>query len=708
MKNPVNSTTRRAMTITKNLSFLSIIALATFSCAEKRYPDPLSPEEALNSFQLHEDFEIEIYAAEPHVMDPVSMVFDASGNIYVVEMPDYPYKPEPDQGQGRIKMLWDRDGDGVIDEATVFADKIPDATNVHPWKDGLLVTAAPHIWFFTDTDGDGVADSKEALFSGFFENNSEAQITNLRFGIDNWFYAANNGQHGEVTFSEKPGEPAIPMRGADFRFRLDRGQFETATGPAQYGQTLDDWGNRFFTQNTIHIHQVVIPRRYVQRHTHLPSTASISNISDHELEMFQETPPPYWRAERTRRRNETYQEQNLDRVEHAEDHFTGASGGTIYLGDAFPEEFYGNIFTGEVAGNLVHRDVLTPHPENPTFIASRAPEETAREFLSSTDPWFRPSEFTVGPDGYLYVIDMYRQHIETPVSIPDDLKEDMDFDYGKEHGRIYRIKPKADNARKLTDTDVRSKTATEWVELLKHPNHWWRNHAQRLLLETPDKTVIPQVTALLENEDPRTRLHALYVLEGMEALNAEIVRQAIKDAHPGVREHGIRLAERYPESLPQIIEAMDDENPKVVFQATLSLGEFNGAPVVSALAKAAEQRGGNNWFRTAILSSDIGSSMDLVNQLSNTGYFKNENENKKAFFIAFSHVIGSRNQPEQVKSYLDFLSKQPEEFQKSGINGFVAGQGKTPELKERLKNPEEYAGMDPQEALKEIRSAIGF
>src|SRR5690606_33422365 len=653
--------------------------------------------------------EIEVFAAEPLVEDPVSMVFDARGNIYVVEMPDYPYKPEPDQGQGRIRMLWDRDKDGFIDESTIFADKIPDATNVHPWKNGLLVTAAPHIWFYQDTDGDGVADSKEALFSGFFENNSEAQITNLRFGIDNWFYAANNGQHGEVTFAQKPEEPALPMRGADFRFRLDKGQFETTTGPAQYGQTLDDWGNRFFTQNTIHIHQVVIPRRYVQRHAHLPSTVSISNISDHELEMFQETPPPYWRAERTRRRNETYQEQNLDRVEHAEDHFTGASGGTIYLGDAFPEEFYGNIFTGEVAGNLVHRDVLTPHPENPTFVASRAPEETAREFLSSSDHWFRPSEFTVGPDGYLYVIDMYRQHIETPVSIPDDLKEDMDFDYGKEHGRIYRIKPKNNNSRTLADTNVRSKTAAEWVELLKHPNHWWRNHAQRLLLETQNKEVIPQVRVLLgESEDPRTRLHALYVLEGMEALDADIVRQAIKDDHPGVREHGIRLAERYPENLSQVIEAIDDENPKVVFQATLSLGEFDGAEVVAALAKVAEQRGGNNWFRTAILSSDIGSSMDLITTLSINNYLKEGDEDKKAFFTAFSHVIGSRNQPDQVKNYLDFLSLQSDEFQKAGLNGFVVGQTKTAELKEKLKTAEEYAGMSPQEALKEIKSTLGI
>lgn len=697
------------MSFTKNVCFLSAAVLAAFSCTEKRYPDPLSIEEALNSFQLHEDFEIEIFAAEPHVMDPVSMVFDALGNIYVVEMPDYPYKPEPDQGQGKIKMLWDRDGDGVIDEATVFAENIPDATNVHPWKDGLLVTAAPHIWYFKDTDGDGVADSKEALFSGFFENNSEAQITNLRFGVDNWFYAANNGQHGEVTFSEKPEETPLPMRGSDFRFRLDRGEFERTTGPAQYGQTLDDWGNRFFTQNTIHIHQVVIPRRYVHRHAHLPSTVSISNISDHELEMFQETPPPYWRAERTRRRNETYQEQNLDRVEHAEDHFTGASGGTIYLGDAFPEDFYGNIFTGEVAGNLVHRDVLTPHPENPTFIASRAPEEADKEFLSSTDPWFRPSEFTVGPDGYLYVVDMYRQHIETPVSIPDDLKEEMDFDYGKEHGRIYRIKPKQDNTRTLNDTDIRSKTVTEWVELLTHPNHWWRNHAQRLLLEEQEKTVIPQVQALLEeNEDPRTRLHALYVLEGMEALDAQIVRRAIKDAHPSVREHGIRLAEKFPENLPQIVEAIDDTNPKVAFQATLSLGEFSGAEVVKALAKVAARQGGNNWFRTAVLSSEAGSSMELLEQLVNNNYFNDEDEAKTAFFTAFSHVVGSRNQAEQVKLFLDFLASQAEGFQKAGINGFVTGQAKTAELKERLKSTEEYAEMNVQETLQEIRSTLGI
>src|SRR5690606_37813447 len=234
---------------------------------------------------------------------------------------------------------------------------------------------------------------------------------------------------------------ALDMRGADFRFRLDRGAFELESGGAQFGQTMDDWGNRFITQNTLHIRQVVIPWRYLHRNPVTPPGSPLLNISDHDLEMFQLTPPPYWRAERTRRRQKQYEEQGLDRVEYAEDHFTGCSGGTIYDGDAFPPEYYGNVFTGEVAGNLVHRDVLVEASDSPVLVARRAEGETEREFLASTDSWFRPTGFTVGPDGYLYVIDMYRQHIETPLSIPEDLKADMDFLYGSEHGRIYRIVP---------------------------------------------------------------------------------------------------------------------------------------------------------------------------------------------------------------------------------------------------------------------------
>ncbi|MEX2594566.1 MAG: PVC-type heme-binding CxxCH protein [Anditalea sp.] len=697
----------------RNISLLAFIILLGFSCAEKRYPDPLSPEEALETFQLHEGFEIEMFAAEPHVWDPVSMVFDEAGNIYVVEMPDYPYKPEPGEGQGKIKLLRDTDGDGKIDESTVFADNLSEATSVLPWKDGLLVTSAPHIYYLKDTDGDFVADSREELFSGFFENNSEAQITNLRFGVDNWIYAANNGQPGEVTSSLDPEAAPVSMRGADFRFRLDRGQYEKTTGPAQFGLTMDDYGNRFFTQNTIHIQHAVIPRRYMFRHDHLPSTTSTTNISDHDLIMFQETPPPYWRAERTRRRNETYQEQNLDRTEYAEDHFTGASGGTIYTGDAFPEEFYGNIFTGEVAGNLIHRDVLTPRADDPTFVASRAEEEKNKEFLASTDPWFRPANFTVGPDGYLYVIDMYRQHIETPVSIPDDLKEDMDFLNGSEHGRIYRIKPANENQREVSNPQLDNKPTAEYVALLAHPNQWWRLQAQRLILEKQDASVVPAVQSLFEeNDDPRARVHALYVLEGLDALSASIVQQAMKDPHPGVRKHGIILSERFPENLPLLLESASDSSVQVAFQTSLSLGEFSGPEVVNALARIVEQYGQNQWFKRAVLSSEAGSSIALLDVLlKNNSFFEGAEEAKLSFFEDFSHVIGSRNQKEQVNAYFDLLSSALEEeeaWQRAGIRGFAKGLEKSasPKIKENLKSPEDYSNMEVEEVIQEWRDLV--
>src|SRR5690606_38503918 len=145
---------------------------------------------------------------------------------------DYPFKPEPGEEKGRIRVLEDENGDGIFDKATLFADSLSEATSVLPWKDGLLVAAAPCILFLKDTDGDGRSDTREVLFSGFFEKNSEAQITNLRFGVDNWIYASNNGQPGEVRFSGKPDAAPLSVRGADFRFRLDRGLFEAETGSA--------------------------------------------------------------------------------------------------------------------------------------------------------------------------------------------------------------------------------------------------------------------------------------------------------------------------------------------------------------------------------------------------------------------------------------------------------------------------------------------
>lgn len=664
---------------------LSASLVLSFSCSEPRYPEALSTTEALKRFHLRDGFKIELFAAEPVVQDPVEMVFDEEGNAFVVEMPDYPFMPENAKGTGRIKILQDTDGDGRMDKATVFADSILEATSMLPWKGGLIVTAAPNILYLKDTDGDLRADSTEVLFSGFFENNSEAQITSLRFGVDNWIYAANNGQAGTVHFRRVPDAPALDMSGSDFRFRLDRGQFELETGNAQFGLTMDDWGHRFITQNTLHIRQVIIPWRYLHRHGNMPPGSPLLNISDHDLEMFQDTPAPYWRAERTRRRQKQYAEEHLDRVEYAEDHFTGCSGGTVYDGDAFPAAYYGNVFTGDVSGNLVHRDVLTPQDTTPSLLARRDEGEKTREFLSSTDPWFRPASFAVGPDGMLYVVDMYRQHIETPVSIPEDLKADMDFMNGSDKGRIYRIVPEDQSSARTGAPGLREMASAGLVKLLTHRNRWYRLQAQRLLLERQDTSVIPALQELfLADKDPRARLHALYALEGLSALTPVLVSKATQDAHAGVRIHGLILAERYPELLPQVLAAMRDSSIHVVLQAALSAGQFAGKEVTASFARVIQRAGSDPWIQMAVLSSKAGSSIDVLDDLVQLGFFKGDHPWKARFVEDFAFTVGKENLPKNIGRLLAFL-KQPAiagsgQWQIAGAQGLSKGLGKAKEV----------------------------
>ncbi len=641
--------------MTRFLSILAIWAIQ-FACTPSRYPEPLSPEDSMATFELHEDFEIELFAAEPHVWDPVDLVFDEDGKIYVVEMPDYPYPPEKGQGKGRIKLLEDTNGDGKIDHSKVFAEGLADATSVLPWKGGILVTSAPYIYYLRDEDGDGQADHKEVLFSGFFDNNSEAQITNLRFGVDNWIYAANNGQAGKVSFARNPDAEPLDTRGADFRFRLDKDLFELETGTAQFGQTLDDWNNKFFTQNTLHIQQSVIPRRYLERHDGLPSKNANLNISDHDFTMYQLTPPPYWRAERSKRRNIQFQEQGLDRVEHADKYFTGASGGTYYHGDAFGEKYYGNIFTGDVAGNLIHRDVVKRNKEGYGFVASRPEDEKDREFMASTDPWFRPVGFTVGPDGYLYVIDFYRQHIETPVSIPDDLKEYMDFMYGENHGRIYRIKPKNDSKKRSLDVNLSSATSRELLELLAHQNGWFRLHAQRLLVEKPDNQLLGEAISMAQkHSDPRARLHATYLVEAWGGLSQAFIAEMMKDGYPEIRRHALMLAEGFPSLRKNIQKALGDEDNAVVFQALLSMGNFSDDESARLLANTLSSTGDSKWHRMAVMSAPVSMESPMLKALKEISFFEGKEEWKREFSGEFAMAYGQIGNQERIQELVQFF-----------------------------------------------------
>lgn len=650
-----------------------------YGCSTERKSGPLSPEEALESFQLHKDFQIELYAAEPHVLDPVEIVFDEYGRVYTAEMLDYPDDPPPGQPpRSQIHLLEDTDGDGQIDHSTIFADRLLQVTSLLPWKGGLIVASAPDILYLKDTNGDKKADVRRVLFTGFKLANSESRITNLRFNIDNWIYASNNGQAGEIQFVPRPDAPPVSVLGADFRFRLDQELFEPSSGPTQFGQGINDWGHRFITQNTVHVRHVVLPRQYLDRNPFLNAGETAEDISDHgkpSAPVFQISEPQSWRLTRSQMRQQRYRENQLESVrplnpstEIARGFFTGAAGGTIYSGDTFPEEFRGNLFTGDVAGNLVHRDIL--RPSGVTYTASRAPEEKEREFLASTDQWFRPCNFATGPDGNLYLVDIYREFIETPESVPEELKKKMDFYSGNTRGRIYRIVPKNGERNPVVDPKqfpARKKTR-ELVDLLSHPNGWWRFTAHRLLLERQDQSVIPALKRLIG--DPKsasqTRLHALYVLEALSGLDASLVAAALKDPNPSQREHGLQLAEaflsadgRASEGLATTITTLTkDPSLRVALQATLTAGSLAAPQATESLAAVAAKHSGDQWFRKAILSSAAGSSVHMLHALlRQTDFFTNPSKGKEQFVQELATVIGARAEANEIRALVSLIGK---------------------------------------------------
>ena len=642
-----------SMTGKKNLLIITTFIttlLSLIACKQGRYPEGLSPDDALQALTVTDGYKVELFASEPFVFDPVTMEFDENGNCYVALMPDAPFTPKPGEEKGQIRVLFDMNNDGRIDSSIVFADKLSEATSLLPWKGGLLVTAAPDILYLKDTNGDFRADVKEKLFTGFFKNNYETQISNLQFSVDNWIYANNRGQDGDVIYVPKPGDSSLNVKGGDFRFRLDRGQFENETGPGQFGQDIDFYGNRFITENSIPIQQMLVPWRYTHRHPYMPAIRSIKNISDHGDTMFQVSETPYWRAERTKKRNQEFEERKLNRVEYERGRFTGCSGGTFYVGDKMPG-LYGNFFIGEVAGNLAHRDVLRDNKDSVYFTAQRNAGNKNSEFIYSKDTWFRPVNFTTGPDGYFYMLDFYRQHVETPVSIPEDLQKDMDFKKGTDKGRIYRIMT-ANATYNFSKPNIGKMSSVALAGLLSHDNGWHAITAHRLLVERQDKSVIPIIQNILnQSTSDKARLHALYVLEGLNALSAGIVKKAMQDPSPWVRYNAAILAERYNECYNQLVVLTKDTVAKVVLQATLSIGQFNNRNNIPVFIDVLGRYGYNKSFETAVLSTEIGSTPQFLKALLENPVSKTKNI-RNSFIQDLAYIVGNRYNKTQIKSLI--------------------------------------------------------
>src|SRR5579863_5861431 len=702
----------RSTGLTRSTIFaVAVPILFSLACGRK-HPDqgPLSAEESLKRIHVNADFHVELFASEPLVFDPVEMAFDENGRIYVCEMLDYPDDPPAGKpARSRIVLLEDTDGDGKPDKRTVFADNVLEVSGIMPWKGGLIVTSAPDILYFKDTKGDGKADVRQVLYTGFPKVNPEARVTNPRLGLDNWIYVANDGSDGRITSPAHPERPPVLVRGADFRSQPDRGLPEPASGPTQFGMSFDDWDNRFISQNTIHIRHVVMPMRYLIRAPLLDVEQVSQDISDHgqpSAPIFPLTQPQAWRKERTRLRQQRYHDNQLDRVraldpstEVLAGYFTAATGDTVYTGDVFPKEYWGNAFTGDVSANLVHRDVLTP--DGVTFTAHRG--ENNKEFLASTDVWFRPCNFANAPDGNLYLTDIYREFIETPESIPEEIKKYMNFWSGVDKGRIYRIVPNHPLRKRDLKPTLGKATIAELVQELASTNGWNRRTAQRLLVERQDRAAVPMLKELAQKSDfPLARLHALWTLEGLSALEPQTVIAALKDPQAGVREHALRLSEELTGVKPMadaILALRNDPEPRVQYQLALTLGQFKDPRALIALTDLARDRGGDPWFRMAILSSMNENASDFFQ----TFLSRNKFQLNPILLNQLASLIGAKHDPNEIRRFLAveevLLPQQPHEgatglfglakgLRLSGVHG-LAVSGAEPKLAHFLDHPSE-------------------
>jgi putative membrane-bound dehydrogenase-like protein len=571
---------------------------------------PTEPAEAEKSFEVLHGFRMELIAAEPHVASPVDLAYDEDGRAYVVEMRDYPYPEEknalPTEFPGTVRLVVDDNGDGRFDRSTIFADGLAWPTSVACWKGGVFVAAAPDIWYFKDTDGDGRADIRRKVFTGFGRYNVQAIMNNLRWGLDNRLYGAAAGNGGTVRHADRPGDPPVSLARRDFVIDPVSEKLEATSGGERFGNAFDDWGNRFVCNIRNPVQHVALEQRYLARNPLLvvPRTIHDCAESGDQLRVFRLSPPEPWRLFRAQRW--AVEGAALPRSELIGAGFwTSSSGVTIYRGGAYPPKFRGNAFIGEVAGNLVHRQVLTR--DGVTFRSERA--DAGTEFIRSRDNWFRPVNFVNAPDGTLHVVDMYRETIEHPWSIPDDIKSQLDLSSGKERGRIYRLAP----PRFVVPKPPKLSTATtaELIQHLASPHIWWRETAQRLLVERQDRSAAGPLRELaVQRDNPLARLHALYTLAGLGSLSADDLTLGFPDdseAHAEVVRHAIVLAERWhPELLDSATLQGLAKHPAVPvrLQTAFALGSVPEAAANQPWQLLAASDSDDPWMRAALLSAD--------------------------------------------------------------------------------------------------------
>lgn len=575
-----------------------------------RYP-AVEPKDAIDTWQVKKGFKLQLAAHEPQVRDPIAICFDERGRMFVCEMIDYSEMRDVTPHLGRISMLEDKDGDGYYETSKVFADDLPWPTGLIWANGGLYVGATPDIWRFEDKDGDGKAEVREKVFTGFGTGlkilNVQGLMNSFQWGQGNKVHIlAGGGNRGVITCLKRPDLKGIELGGKDFWFDPLTHEFGLEGGGAQYGMSFDNYGRKFGCSNSDHLQYWVYDDKYANRNPYYqmpPARQSIA-VDGGAAEVFRLSPDEPWRIIRTRWRIAGVVKGAVEGGGRVSGYFTGATGTTIYRGDAYGPDFVNNSFSGDAGGQLVHRKLIKPSADGISLIGERPADEHGFEFAASKDTWVRVVNFANAPDGCLHICDMYREVIEHPWSIPDEIKKFIDLNHGNDRGRIYRIVPDKGAERSGQKVNLAGASTGELVKTLGHPNGWHRDTAQRLLYERKDKAAVPLLEKVLLGGNTLAKLHAMNSLESLGALQAAHVAAAAKDADAHVREAALRRVSLLDEQT--LATLAGDASPRVRFQVALAAPKSASRDVW--LAKMVREGVSGKWMSAAVLG-DAGSGL---------------------------------------------------------------------------------------------------
>ena len=586
-----------------------------------------APADAPATMVVRPGFAVDLAVSEPLLASPVAIAWDEDGRLFVAEMRGY----SEDQGErlGRIRLLHDDDADGTYDRATIYADGLAWPTALVVFSGGLFVGDAPDIVWLKDSDGDGVADERQKIFTGFGTGNVQGLFNSFAFDVDGRIHGAGSSTGGEIRRVGENGEPvgdAVSIAGRDFSFDPRSLDFRPETGGAQHGRSTDDAGHVYLCHNSDHAIRVMVDDRSLARNPFFPAPAAKESmaVEGPQAAVYRSSPVEPWRVLRTRLRASGIVPGMVEGEGRPAGYFTSATGITVVRGDAVGD-LAGMLVVGDVGSNLVHRKKLLPSGAG--VRAERIDEEC--ELVASTDVWFRPVQFANGPDGALWIIDMQREVIEHPASLAPPIKQHLDLTSGRDTGRLWRLVAVPEGApdgtaaatRKAAPRLSQAPIAT-LIELLRSPNGWHRDTARRLLLERNDPDAVPLLHEVARKAaSPLAQVHAAHVLSALGLLEAADLRPMLASQVTIVRAAAAAFAQRVvpadappPAELVRALAELAASEPQASVRLPLALvaGALPAQPRLAILRTLLERDGADPWCRYAAFTGLRGDAAEIV------------------------------------------------------------------------------------------------